>query len=219
MPGDNYTEVTMARRPFSLMRIEIMNVPTSCQRKQQSFSRWYAAATLLLLSVILGSSALAQQPVLTSRADSTRSGANTSETILTPSNVNTATFGHLFSVPIDYQALAQPLYVPNVNIGGQAHNVVYVVTQTDSVYSIDADNGASLWTANMLNGGVPASGKYLPCGTLGGFAQEGIVGTPVIDPNTNTMYLVAKTLFNATVYHYLHALDITTGADVAPPVE
>src|ERR1019366_4173203 len=55
----------MVRRPFSFMRIEIINVPTSCQRKQQSFSRWYAAATLVLLSVILGSSALAQQPVLT----------------------------------------------------------------------------------------------------------------------------------------------------------
>jgi hypothetical protein len=174
---------------------------------------------LLFLFVALVSSAVAQQPILTSRGDTTRSGANTNETVLTPSNVNTVTFGHLFSVPIDYQALAQPLFVPNVSIGGQLHNVVYVVTQTDSVYSIDADNGASLWTANMLNGGVPASGKYLPCGTLGGFAQEGIVGTPVIDPNTNTMYLVAKTLFNATVYHYLHALDITTGIDVAPPVQ
>src|ERR1039457_6448074 len=179
----------MVRRPFSFMRIEIINVPTSCQRKQQSFSRWYAAATLVLLSVILGSSALAQQPVLTSRADSTRSGAHTSETTLTPSNVNTATFGHLFSVPIDYQALAQPLYVPNVNIGGQTHNVIYVVTQSDWVYAIDADNGgAPLWSASMLDGGVSASGKYLPCGTGGGYDQEGIVGTPVIDPNTNTLY-------------------------------
>src|ERR1035438_1872723 len=154
MPVDSYTEVTMARRPFLFMRIEIMNVPTSCQGKQQSFSRWYAVATmLLLLSVILGPSAIAQQPFLTSRADTTRSGANTSETTLTPSNVNTATFGHLFSVPLDYQALAQPLYVPNVNIGGQMHNVVYVVTMTDFVYAIDADNGgAPLWSASMLDG-------------------------------------------------------------------
>ena len=211
----------MARRPFLFMRIEIMNVPTSCQGKQQSFSRWYAVATmLLLLSVILGPSAIAQQPFLTSRADTTRSGANTSETTLTPSNVNTATFGHLFSVPLDYQALAQPLYVPNVNIGGQMHNVVYVVTMTDFVYAIDADNGgAPLWSASMLDGGVPASATYLPCGTLGGFNQEGIVGTPVIDPNTNAMYLVAKTVFNGKVYHYLHTLDITTGVDVVPPVQ
>jgi hypothetical protein len=210
----------MASRHFSLMRIEIINVPTSCQRKQQSFSRWCAAATLLLLSVILGSSALAQQPVLTSRADTTRSGSNTSETMLTLSNVNTASFGHLFSVPIDYQALAQPLYVPNVNIGGQSHNVVYVVTQADSVYAIDADNGgAPLWSTSMLDGGVTASGIYLPCGATGGFTQEGILGTPVIDPNTNTMYLVAKTVLNGTVYHYLHALDISTGAELVPPVQ
>jgi hypothetical protein len=208
----------MPSRHFSL-RIEASCIYPRSSRKHTCFFRRYAIFTLLFLFVALVSSAVAQQPILTSRGDTTRSGANTNETVLTPSNVNTVTFGHLFSVPIDYQALAQPLFVPNVSIGGQLHNVVYVVTQTDSVYSIDADNGASLWTANMLNGGVPASGKYLPCGTLGGFAQEGIVGTPVIDPNTNTMYLVAKTLFNATVYHYLHALDITTGIDVAPPVQ
>src|ERR1035438_9774290 len=208
----------MPSRHFSL-RIEASCIYPRSSRKHTCFFRRYAIFTLLFLFVALVSSAVAQQPILTSRGDTTRSGANTNETVLTSSNVNTVTFGHLFSVPIDYQALAQPLFVPNVSIGGQLHNVVYVVTQTDSVYSIDADNGASLWTANMLNGGVPASGKYLPCGTLGGFAQEGIVGTPVIDPNTNTMYLVAKTLFNATVYHYLHALDITTGIDVAPPVQ
>src|SRR5216684_6629009 len=64
----------------------------------------------------------------------------------------------------------------------------------------------------MLNvGGTTASGTYLPCGTTVGFSQEGIPGTPVIDPSTNTMYLVAKTLLNTTVRHHLHALDITTG--------
>ena len=141
-----------------------------------------------------------------------RSGANTSETLLSPSNVNTGSFGVLFSAPVDYHVLAQPLYVPNVNIAGLGlHNVVYVVTQMDSVYAIDADNGAQLWYASMLNGGQPASGKYLPCGTLGGFNHEGIIGTPVIDPTTNTMYLVAKTVLGGTVYHFLHALDITTG--------
>ncbi len=109
--------------------------------------------------------------------------------------------------------MAQPLYVPAVNIPGQgAHNVVYVVTQADSVYAIDADTGAQLWYASMLNvGGTTASGTYLPCGTTVGFSQEGIPETPVIDTATNTMYLVAKTLLNTTVRHHLHALDITTG--------
>jgi hypothetical protein len=160
------------------------------------------------------SSSFAQQPVLTSRADISRSGANTNETLLTPTNVSKNSFGRLFSFPVDYVVMAQPLYMPNVNIPGQGtHNVVYVVTEMDSVYAIDADNGAQLWYASMLNGGTTASGTYLPCGNGPGFTQEGITSTPVIDPATNTMYLVAKTLLNTTVRHHLHALDITTGAE------
>jgi hypothetical protein len=169
--------------------------------------------TLFLAGIVLLPSSLFAQPsLLTSRGDNARSGANINETLLTPANVNSAGFGHLFSVPVDYVVMAQPLYMPNVSIPGQGiHNVVYVVTQMDSVYAIDADTGAQLWYASMLNGGTTASGKYLPCGTSVGFSQEGIPGTPVIDPNTNTMYLVAKTLLNTTVRHHLHALDITTG--------
>jgi len=134
-----------------------------------------------------------------------------------PTNVSKNSFGRLFSVPVDYVVMAQPLYVPNVNIPGQgAHNVIYIVTQADSVYAIDADTGAQLWYASMLNvGGTTASGIYLPCGTSPGYNQEGIVSTPVIDPTTNTMYLVAKTLLNTTVRHHLHALDITTGYERA----
>src|ERR1700732_2698789 len=163
------------------------------------------------------SSSFAQQPFLTSRADISRSGANTNETLLTPTNVNKNSFGRLFSFPVDYYVMGQPLYMPNVNIPGQGtHNVVYVVTEMDSVYAIDADTGAQLWYATMLNvGGTTASGKYLPCGHGPGFLQEGITSTPVIDPASNTMYLVAKTLLNTTVRHHLHALDITTGNEQA----
>jgi hypothetical protein len=173
----------------------------------------------LLFVIALLSSSFAQQPFMTSRTDNARDGANTNETLLTPSNVNKNGFGHLFSFPVDYVVMAQPLYVPNVNIPGQGtHNVVYVATQADSVYAIDADTGAQLWYASMLDGGTTASvsAHTLPCGTAQGFTQEGIVGTPVIDPNTTpnpTMYLVAKTVLNGTVRHQLHALDITTGLD------
>lgn len=188
----------------------------------------HVVETLLFLFVALVSSAFAQQPVLTSRDDNTRSGANTNETMLTPANVNPTGFGHLFSSPVDYEVLAQPLYVPNVTINtgpyqGTVHNVVYVVTQADSVYAFDADNGTQLWYASMLQppGAVPASGKYIPCGIQDGFSEEGIVGTPVIDLTTTppTMYLVAKTLLAGVVYHYLHALDITTGLDQVSQVE
>src|ERR1700732_749663 len=172
--------------------------------------------TLLVVCSAFLSSPFPQQPLLTSRADISRSGANTNETLLTPTNVSTNSFGRLFSFPVDYYVMAQPLYVPNVNIPNQGtHNVVYVVTEMDSVYAIDADNGAQLWYASMLNGGTTASGTYLPCGTGPGYNQEGIVSTPVSDPTTNTMYLVAKTRLNTTVRHHLHALDITTGYEQA----
>src|ERR1700676_3300904 len=173
--------------------------------------------TLLVVCSAFLSSSFAQLPVLTSRADISRSGANTNETLLTPTNVSKNSFGRLFSFPVDYYVMAQPLYVPNVNIPGQGtHNVVYVVTQADSVYAIDADTGTQLWYASMLNvGGTTASGIYLPCGTNPGYNQEGIVSTPVIDPTTNTMYLVAKTLLNTTVRHHLHAINITTGNERA----
>jgi hypothetical protein len=174
--------------------------------------------TLLVVCAVFLSSSFAQQPFATSRGDSARDGANTNETLLTPANVNTTHFGKLFSFPVDYVVMAQPLYVPNVNIPGQGtHNVVYVATEMDSVYAIDADTGAQLWFASMLNGGTTASGIYLPCGNGPGFLQEGITGTPVIDPTptptapNGTMYLVAKTLLGTTVRHHLHALDIATG--------
>ncbi len=177
-------------------------------------------SALILVCIALLLPSFAQVPVLTSRGDNARSGANTNETLLAPSNVNKNSFGRLFSFPVDYVVMAQPLFVPNVNIPGQGlHNVVYVVTQADSVYAIDADTGAQLWYASMLNGGLTASGSNLPCGTSVGFNQEGIPGTPVVDPNTNTMYLVAKTVLNGIVRHDLHALDITTGNDRISPVQ
>ena len=63
------------------------------------------------------------------------------ETILTPANVNSTLFGKLFSVPVDGMVYAQPLYLSAVNIAGGTHNVLYVVTEHDNVYAIDADVG------------------------------------------------------------------------------
>ena len=175
------------------------------------------------LGLALMSSAFAQPALLTSHGDNARTAANTYETLLTPGDVNKNDFGQLFSVPVDYQVLAQPLYVPNVTINagpylGTVHNVVYVATQMDSLYAIDADDGTQLWyQSEVIPGGTPATGQYLPCSDTGGFNYEGIIGTPVIDltAGPGTMYLVAKSVFNGTVFHYLHAVDITTGLDLA----
>jgi hypothetical protein len=186
-----------------------------------SFRAYALAIVVCLISAVMAS---AQVSVTTSRNDNTRSGANPNETLLTLSNVNTNSFGLLFNYNIDYQALAQPLYMPNVNIANQGtYNVVYVATMADSVYAFDADsNGGSpnnyLWWVNFTdpaNGITTASGPDLPCsgGKTTGFTQEGIAGTPVIDPTTGTLYLVAKIVNNGVVQHWLHALDITSGAE------
>ena len=196
--------------------------------KRSSISSCGKVAITLLVCAALVSSASAQANFPTSHSDNQRTGANTNETLLTPQNVNKNNFGRLFNYPIDYLALAQPLYVPNVDIPGRGtHNVVYVATMADSVYAFDADsksgaNTSPLWWVNFTD---PANGittasvatKTLPCATTEtagpGFTQEGIVGTPAIDTTTGTMYVVAKTLENGTVRHRLHALDIATGQE------
>ena len=177
----------------------------------------------LALSTGLFCSAAAQTAVHTSLGDNARTAADVTETLLSPSNVNKTSFGKLFSQPIDYVAQAQPLYVPNVNIPGTGlHNVVYVVTMKDSVYAYDAEgslgsNAAPLWQVNFTdpaNGITTATGSNLPCGSEGGFTEEGIVATPAIDVNNNLMYLVAKTVDNGVVHHRLHVLDLGSGQEM-----
>ena len=90
-----------------------------------------------------------QPSVLTQDYDISRSGANLAETILTPSNVSSATFGKLFTYPVDEEVFAQPLYVPGVVIGGSKHNVVFVATMGNSVYAFDADSAASIHHASL----------------------------------------------------------------------
>jgi hypothetical protein len=152
--------------------------------------------------------------VLTRSYDNSRTGQNTQESILKPANVNQAGFGKLFSVPIDGYAYAQPLYLSQVNIAGGVHNVVYVATEHDSVYAIDADNGTVYWQASFVNqaAGI-TSVPYgdLSCGDLR--PEVGITGTPVIDPSSGTIYLVAKTKENGSYVQRLHALSVATGAE------
>jgi outer membrane protein assembly factor BamB len=201
---------------LSLHKMESLNFNLASHINRNYRFALNGITTVFLVCLTLLPCSFAQQHFLTSHGDNLRTGASLNETLLTPGNVSKSSFGRLFSTPVDYQVLAQPLYVSSVNIAGGIHNVLYVVTQADSVYAIDADNGAQLWTVNFTNppGLTTASGKFLPCGSGPGFLQEGIVGTPVIDPNTNTIYMVAKTLQNGTtVRHDLHALDISTGAE------
>ncbi len=88
--------------------------------------------------------------VLTQHNDHARTGANLSEAILTPANVNPGNFGQLFSDTVDGQVYAQPLYVENLSIAGGTHNVVFVCTENNSVYALDADTGGiTYWQVNL----------------------------------------------------------------------
>jgi hypothetical protein len=163
------------------------------------------------------------QNVITNRHDNGRTGLNPSESLLTPQNVNKNQFGKLFNRSVDGYIVGQPLYLQNLNIDGKLRNVVFVATLHDSVYAFDADHNsgtdaAPLWQVNFTNPGAgitTATGAFLPCAGVHRFPESGIVSTPVIDPASGTLYVVAKTNENGTVFHRLHALDVTTGAERA----
>jgi hypothetical protein len=180
------------------------------------------SAFLTLLSCLLLSGfASSQVQVVTEHNDVSRSGANTNETVLTLSNVNLNTFGKLFTQSVDGFVVGQPLYLSAVRFpNGSTHNVVYVATQHDSVFAFDADSSQSpLWSVSFIN---PAAGiTTVPMSDYGcagtAFTEIGIVSTPVIDPAADTLFVVAKTLENGAYIYRLHALSVTTGADVITP--
>ncbi len=153
--------------------------------------------------------------------DNGLTGQNLSETVLNTGNVNSAQFGKIFSYKVDGQLYAEPLYVQGVSIAAGTHNVVYVATENDSVYAFDGDGTVTtpLWQVGLIPTGaqVLADSDVNGCNNI--LPSIGITGTPVIDPATNTMFLVARSkIVNGgvtTYYQYLHALDITTGAERA----
>ncbi len=174
---------------------------------------------LLALVCLLVSVSSAQVPVLTQHNDNSRTGQNLQETVLNTSTVNVSSFGKLFSLPVDSNIYVQPLYVPNLTIQGKTRNVVYVGTQLNSVYAFDADSGSTtpLWTVNLGNP-VPAQDicvtDPVECPYTDVIPVIGILATPVIDPISGTIYVVANTKDSSANYHYqLHALDLITGAE------
>jgi hypothetical protein len=160
--------------------------------------------------------------VFTYHNDLSRAGVDAQEHALTNSNLTTATFGKLFSCAVNAAIYAQPLWVANLTISGGTHNVVFVATQHNSVYAFDADAGpcTTYWQtgANGVNSLMPPGETWVTSADESGCAlvipDIGILGTPVIDPATGTIYLVTntKTTSGALTFHQrLHALDIATG--------
>ena len=182
---------------------------------------------LIILCLISCSNLFSQTKtsVVTQHNNMHRTGWNDKETILTPANVGTAAFGLINSLAVDDQVYAQPLVVSQLTINSFTGSVVFVATVNNSVYAFNADDvsyGAPLWQVSLNPSGQRAPNIFdlqdavtgKPCG--GNYrdfsGNMGIVGTPVIDTNSNTLYVVTKTIDAAGNFsHYLNALDITTG--------
>jgi hypothetical protein len=166
--------------------------------------------------------------VYTAHNDVSRDGTNTHEFALTPANVNTTSFGKLFSCVADGAIYAQPLWVANVAVKGAQHNIVVVATAHDGLFAFDADASpcVTLWSVSLIDtthGGstgetsVPSGTTGYLVGTGGGdiTPETGVIGTPVIDPASNTLYVISKSVNSAhtAFYQRLHAIDLTTGQE------
>jgi hypothetical protein len=151
--------------------------------------------------------------VVTYKNDLARTGQNLTETVLTPTNVNAASFGLLRMLATDGKVDAQPLYLSRLTVQGATHNVVFVATENDSVYAFDADSGSILWHVSLAGPGEAPSG---PHGCSQVVPVIGITSTPVIDRAAGThgaLYAVAMSN-GGSDHQRLHALDVTTGAEL-----
>ena len=154
--------------------------------------------------------------VTTYHYDISRDGLNAKETILTPSNVNSAQFGKIGFDTVDSKVDAEPLYLANVVVGSQLRNMLYVATEHDSVYAFDADSGAQIWKTSIIGSGETTSDDH-GCSQI--TPEIGITSTPVIDRKqgaNGTLFTVGMTKDAGGKYHQrLHALDVTTGAEIS----
>ncbi len=189
------------------------------------WNRFVPAACLFTLVVLLAISAVAAQPpkqptgspqdVLTYHGDNLRTGWFAAETQLTVSNVNASSFGLLKKLALDGRVDAEPLYVSQQTIQGKGvHNVIYVATENNSVYAIDADSGSSLWRRSF---GKPVPYEYKSFDD-NVFPLMGILSTPVIDRTAGNLYFVADTYNGSVDAFRLHAISLSTGKDVVPSV-
>jgi hypothetical protein len=171
----------------------------------------------VLIAASLPLAVCAQTNVLTYKNNNARTGANTTETILTHSNVNSTQFGKLWFFPSDGWVDAQPLYVSNLTIPGKgSHNTLFVETENDTVYALDANTGAVLWQVSLLLAGETASDNR-NCAQI--TPIMGITSTPAIYLKSATaggyQYVVAMSKDSSGNYHQrLHALSLGSGKEV-----
>jgi hypothetical protein len=150
--------------------------------------------------------------VTTYHYDNARDGLNANETTLTLNNVNSTSFGKIGFFSVDGKVDAEPLYLSQLTINGEAHNVLYAVTEHDSVYAFDADTGTVLWQISVLQASEKPSDNH-GCSQI--TPEIGITDTPVIDRNLGAIFFVAMTKDASGAYHQrLHALSLATGSEI-----
>jgi hypothetical protein len=154
--------------------------------------------------------------VVTYHNDNARTGQNLSETFLTAATVTPSLFGKIALVTLDGKVDAQPLYLSGVALPGSGtHNILFAATEHDSVYGIDADTGAVIWQVSLLGSGETPSDTR-GCSQV--VPEIGITSTPVIDRSrgaNGVVYVVAMSKTGSgTYFQRLHALDVTTGAEL-----
>jgi hypothetical protein len=193
-----------------------------CNRTRKELTSMKKVKLLIVASVLVFSMRLsAQVNVWTRSYDNRRSGANTNETILNPTNV-ASNFGKLHTIKLDGQVYAQPLVISNITVNGKKRNVVYVATMNNAVCAYDADTAAYLWCVRY---GIPMVTSEIQDNNhpnIDPTSPTGILSTPVIDVDTNTMYFVhaneTKSNGVSTYSFVLEAIDITNGEKVHSPV-
>jgi outer membrane protein assembly factor BamB len=173
--------------------------------------------------------ATSSMDVLTQHNDNGRTGHYTEEHILMPDVVRGPTFHRLSPSgwqldPDDgaNQIYAQPLYMHGLQVNGFGQrNVVFVATESNSIYAFDADDGSKFWKLQLP---APVDLSQTPQlmpngGYLVIYPKQGITSTPVIDPGTNRLFAVAIVNLPGAgqVADFLYAIDISSGQVVGNP--
>lgn len=155
-----------------------------------------AVAIAVLPAVTLGVPAVSADEVTVSQND-LRTGWDPNEPALTPSALSGGGFGQLFSTAVNGQVYAQPLVVGSTLI---------VATENDWVYGLNSTTGAVKWSTSL---GTPWATSSI-CTDLE--PDVGVTSTPVYDPATGAVYLVAATVANSAVQYHMFGISPQTGA-------
>ena len=175
----------------------------------------FVRVIVVLLTLPLAAPWAAAQAITTYHVDNNRTGWNSHETALTPATVASSKFGLLQTVTLDDQVDGQPLFVPGVTITAGSnqgkHDVVYVATEGNTIYAVDAESGTILLNPNF---GKPVA---MPLGCNNNGPNVGINSTPVIDLSSNTLYVLIYTQDSTGPAYRIHALDLGSLTDKVTP--